>query len=43
LVVASGPRMNLPSGTRLTFTVAAPITIEGPDSTAPNRPRGVTR
>jgi hypothetical protein len=44
LVVLSGPRMNLPSGTRLTFTLAAPITIEGPDSTAaPNRPRGVNR
>lgn len=43
LVVLSGPRMNLPSGTRLTFTLAAPITIEGPDSAvAPKRPRGVT-
>jgi len=26
LVVVSGPRMNLPAGTRVTFTLAAPIT-----------------
>jgi hypothetical protein len=29
LAVASGPNMNLPSGTRLTFTLSAPITIAG--------------
>jgi hypothetical protein len=29
LVVVSGPRMNLPSGARLTFTLAAPVTIDG--------------
>jgi hypothetical protein len=29
LVVVSSPRMNLPSGARLTFTLAAPVTIDG--------------
>jgi hypothetical protein len=44
LVAVSGPRFNLPSGSRLVFTLAAPITIAGPDSTpAPNRPGGVPK
>jgi hypothetical protein len=29
LVVISGPKMNLPSGARLLFTLSAPITIDG--------------
>ena len=33
LVVVSGARLNLPSGTRLAFTLAAPLTIEGPGLT----------
>jgi len=38
LVVVSGPGMNLPSGTRLTFTLAAPITtIGGGGTPAPRR------
>jgi len=44
LVVVSGPRMNLPSGTRLTFTLAAPVAIDGAGPTAaPLRPPGVAR
>ena len=43
LVVVSGPRMNLPAGTRVTFTLAAPIAIEGAGTAAPVRRPGVTR
>jgi hypothetical protein len=43
IAVVSGARMNLPSGTRLTFTLASPIAIDGPAAAAPGRPTGVSK
>ena len=44
LVVVRGPHLNLPSGTRLVFTLAAPVTTaDGGGTPAPTRRLGVTR
>jgi hypothetical protein len=41
LAVVSGPKMNLPSGSRLTFTLTMPLTIDAPAAVGPGRPASV--
>jgi len=43
LAVVSGPRLNLPSGTRLLFTLTAPIVVAGAETTSPPAPRRIAR
>jgi hypothetical protein len=43
IAAVSGPRMNLPSGTRLVFTVTAPITMDAAAPPAPVRGGGLTK
>ena len=43
IAVASGPQMNLPSGTRLMFTLTAPITMDGAAPAGADRRGAVTK
>jgi hypothetical protein len=43
IAVVSGPQMNLPSGTRLTFTLTAPVSLDGAASAGADRRGAVTK